>query len=116
VFVFHIANLQNYFGTTKLFINKSAPMNLLEENILRIKEMMGIEEIPNVSEYEEMEEESQDGEIEEQEGGGSETSSAPSSPSMNKWETGLTRGKANPIDQTSKWETGIQRGKGNPVW
>jgi hypothetical protein len=35
---------------------------------------------------------------------------------MDKWETGLNRGKANPIDTTSKWETGIQRGKGNPVW
>ena len=51
--------------------------------------------------------------IEEEEEGGD---SAPSSPSMDKWETGLNRGKANPIDTTSKWETGIQRGKGNPVW
>lgn len=73
-------------------------MNLLEENILRIKEMMGIEEVPNDSEYEKVDQESQDGEIEEQEeGGGSETSSAPSSPSMNKWETGINRGKGNPV-------------------
>ena len=36
-------------------------MNLLEENILRIKEMMGIEEVSNDSEYEEVEQESQDG-------------------------------------------------------
>lgn len=51
------------------------------------------------------------GEIEEQEGDG-----APSGPVMDKWETGLVRGKANPIDVESKWETGITRGKGNPVW
>lgn len=51
------------------------------------------------------------GEIEEQEGDG-----APAGPAMDKWETGLTRGKANPIDTLSKWETGITRGKGNPVW
>jgi len=35
---------------------------------------------------------------------------------MGKWETGVTRGKANPIDASTKWETGITRGKGNPVW
>jgi hypothetical protein len=68
---------------------------------------MGIDEEPNDIDAVE-------GEIEEQEDGGGE--SAPSSPSMDKWETGVNRGKANPIDQNSKWETGIQRGKGNPVW
>jgi hypothetical protein len=124
-FVFHTAKLGKINEINKLFINKSVLMNLLEENILRIKEMMGIERVSNVSEYEEIEEKSKEGEIEEQEegeieeqeeSGGSETSSASSSPSMNKWETGINRGKANPIDQTSKWETGINRGKGNPVW
>lgn len=35
---------------------------------------------------------------------------------MDKWETGLARGKANPIDQNSKWESGITRGKGNPLF
>jgi hypothetical protein len=82
-------------------------MKVLKEDISRIKEIMGIEEEPNDIE-------TVDGEIDEQEDGGGE--SAPSSPSMDKWETGVNRGKANPIDQNSKWETGIQRGKGNPVW
>lgn len=54
-----------------------------------------------------------EGEIDEQEDGGEP---APSGPSMDTWETGLTRGKANPIDTTSKWESGITRGKGNPLW
>ncbi len=51
-------------------------------------------------------------EMGEQEEGGD----APSGPAMTTWETGLTRGKANPIDMTSKWESGLTRGKGNPVW
>jgi Zn-dependent peptidase ImmA (M78 family) len=51
-------------------------------------------------------------EMGEQEDGGE----TPSSPTMNKWETGIQRGKANPIDPTSKWETGISRGKANPLW
>ncbi len=32
-----------------------------------------------------------------------------------KWETGVTRGKANPISNHGEWETGIKRGKANPV-
>jgi len=51
----------------------------------------------------------------------SDTSSAPSTPSapsayptVTKWETGLTRGKANQIGNT-KWESGITRGKANPL-
>ena len=52
---------------------------------------------------------------------GGTTTSAPSTPSppagyptVTKWETGLTRGKANQIGNT-KWESGITRGKANPV-
>jgi len=48
----------------------------------------------------------------------SSTSSTPSPPSayptVTKWETGITRGKANQISNT-KWESGITRGKANPV-
>ena len=68
--------------------------------------------------------------------GGSTTDSGGDSSSTNAgvttWETGLTRGpanqitivvwnsnvsrgKGNPIDQTSKWETGLNRGKSNPL-
>lgn len=32
-----------------------------------------------------------------------------------KWESGINRGKANPIDDTKKWESGITRGKANPI-
>ena len=32
-----------------------------------------------------------------------------------KWESGATRGKANPIDSKSKWESGATRGKANPL-
>ena len=53
------------------------------------------------------------GELDEDEEGGE---SAPSSPSMTKWESGVQRGKGNPIDSGSKWESGLQRGKGNPIW
>lgn len=100
-------------------------MGLLNEDISRIKEIMGLEEGPNGPAYKGPEgyddscdcypddEDVNEGEIDEQEDGGEP---APSGPSMDKWETGLTRGKANPIDTTSTWESGITRGKGNPVW
>jgi hypothetical protein len=32
-----------------------------------------------------------------------------------KWESGTTRGKANPIDSKTKWESGATRGKANPI-
>lgn len=76
-------------------------------------------------------------EMDEQEEGG-EASSSPSGggegyPSVPKWESGLTRGKANtltinvwssdvsrgkanPIDQNSKWESGLTRGKANSLF
>jgi hypothetical protein len=43
-------------------------------------------------------------------GGGSE-----GYPTVTKWETGLTRGKANSIDSKSKWTTGLTRGKANTL-
>ena len=59
--------------------------------------------------------------ISEQDAAGS-TTSAPSSapsppaayPTVTKWESGLTRSKANQIGNT-KWESGLTRGKANPV-
>lgn len=116
-------------------------MGLLKEDISRIKEVMGLTFIIEsiVGDRIECDEcdhnwkiedggddlyichmcgndnkpKSSDGEIDEQEDGGEP---APSGPSMTTWETGLTRGKANPIDGTSKWDSGINRGKGNPIW
>lgn len=100
-------------------------MRLLKEDISRIKEVMGIDEEPNSPRYKgpegyddscdcypEDDDDDIEGEIDEQDDG----DSAPSGPSMTTWETGVTRGKANPIDGTSKWDSGINRGKGNPVW
>jgi len=91
-------------------------MELLKEDISRIKEIMGLDE--ELDGYDEScdcypdDEDMNEGEIDEQDEGGD----APSGPAMTTWETGLTRGKANPIDMTSKWESGLTRGKGNPVW
>jgi hypothetical protein len=44
----------------------------------------------------------------------SSTSTAAAYPTVTKWESGLTRGKANQIGNT-KWESGLTRGKANPV-
>lgn len=49
-------------------------------------------------------------EMGEQEEGGSPTNTG------RKWETGLTRGKANKLGLAGeKWETGLTRGHANPV-
>ena len=46
----------------------------------------------------------------------SSTPSAPSPyPTVTKWESGLTRGKANPVNNKEKWTTGIKRGKSNTL-
>jgi len=34
---------------------------------------------------------------------------------VTKWESGVKRGKANPINDKSKWESGVTRGKANPI-
>lgn len=55
--------------------------------------------------------------IEQEEGGGGETSGGGAGyPSVTKWETGVTRGPANPIGNT-KWRDGykITRGKANTL-
>lgn len=51
---------------------------------------------------------------EEAQGGGSPGTTAPSQPTSNKW-TGAAHGRANPIDQNHKWESGITRGKANQL-
>jgi hypothetical protein len=48
-------------------------------------------------------------------GGGSAGTAAPAGPSnVSKW-AGATHGRANPIDQNHKWESGLTRGKANPL-
>jgi len=44
---------------------------------------------------------------------GGDTSTGSGKP-VKKWETGLNRGKANPVANT-KWETGLSRGKANQI-
>jgi hypothetical protein len=86
-------------------------MNLLSEDIDRIKELMFSEEWIDLDDIQI--DDVVDAELGEQEDGGS----APSSPAMDKWETGLTRGPANQLSVT-KWSDSYQpqRGKGNPLW
>ena len=44
-----------------------------------------------------------------------ETSTGGSTSSGGEWESGVSRGKANPISNTGKYEYGTQRGKANPI-
>jgi len=37
-------------------------------------------------------------------------------PTTTKWETGVTRGKGNPIDDKLVWASGVVRGKANPIF
>lgn len=45
--------------------------------------------------------------------GGSPGTAPISQPSVVKWESGITRGHSNPIDQNHKWESGITKGRAN---
>jgi len=90
-------------------------MNLLSENIDRIKELMFNEDWIDLDDIQ-IDNTEVDGELGEQDDAAA-GSTAPSSPAMNKWETGLTRGPANQLSVT-KWSDSYQpqRGKGNPLW
>lgn len=89
--------------------------NKINENINRIKNIMFGEEWKLLDEidydFENL------GEIEMSEDDAPATGgSAPSAgyPTVTKWESGVTRGKANPISN-NKWETGVKRGKANTL-
>ena len=83
-------------------------MNELFENISRIKKLMELEK----DEVEELE-------IKEDEESGGDASAAPSGgyPTVKKHsETYPTkRGKANTLDMKTKWESGVTRGKANKI-
>ena len=87
-------------------------MKIIQEDIDRIKELMFSEEWIDLDDIQ-IDDDALDGELGEQEG----ESTAPSSPTMNKWETGLTRGPANTV-ALGKWSDTYQpqRGKANPLW
>jgi len=107
-------------------------MKIIQEDIDRIKELMFSEEWINLDDIQI--DDAVDGELGEQEDTSGD--SAPSSPTMSKWESGVTRGPANTLN-VSKWSDSYQpqrglanplavakwsdsyqpsRGKGNPLW
>lgn len=107
-------------------------MTTLNEEVFRIKEMMGLEEVPSSlihsdteereesSDYHPEDEEVIEKEIDEQE---EETSTdsdsggdAPSSPAMSTWDSGVNRGPGNPV-AVGKWSDtyDINRGKANKI-
>lgn len=45
-------------------------------------------------------------------GGGSGTA-VPAQTNVSKWESGITRGRANQVDQNHKWESGVTKGRAN---
>ena len=53
--------------------------------------------------------------VNEQEGGNTGGGESTSTATVTKWESGVKRGKANPIDSKIKWESGLTRGKANPI-
>lgn len=115
-------------------------MKRLNENINRIKTLMGVfesEEMDSMNtrkgEYDQdpvqvqgpdgMDDDS-DKEIESTESEISEEGEETATPSggggggypaVTKWESGVARSKGNPIDFKKKWESGITRGKGNTL-
>jgi hypothetical protein len=76
---------------------------MLQEEIQKIKKLMSL--------------------VDEQEAEAPSAGATPSSgggekkgyPTVTKWDSGVTRGKANPIDQKSKWDSGVTRGKANQI-
>lgn len=89
-------------------------MNLLSEDIDRIKELMFNEDWIDLDDIQ-IDNTEVDGELGEEDDAAGST--APSSPAMNTWETGLNRGVANPV-AVGKWSDLYQpqRDKGNPLW
>ena len=82
-----------------------------DKEIKRIKQLMFGKKKQEVEEVDEID---IDGEMTEE---GEATSSGGASsayPTVTKWESGVTRGKANPI-ANNKWESGITRGKANTL-
>jgi len=86
-----------------------------DKEINRIKELMFGKK--NKSEHEDLEAIEIDGEMtEEGEAAGASSGGGASSgyPTVTKWESGVARGKANPI-ANNKWESGVTRGKSNTL-
>lgn len=79
----------------------------LDKDIERIKKLMDLDDEENSIESEFNEEEA---------AAATSTGGGPSAgyPTVTKWESGVTRGKSNPI-ANNKWESGVTRGKANTL-
>ena len=87
------------------------PVGFDVESLLGIKSAYNFDsEGGDIDVYEELEEQ-EDGST----GGDTTGDSASTNAGVSTWDSGVTRGKANPIDQNSKWDSGITRGKANPL-
>jgi hypothetical protein len=118
-------------------------MNKLNEDIKRIKNLMNLSEMDGLEDYftqdytgqqgphdednmapdgmdddSDKEEDVAESEISE-EGEATTTSSGGGAsagyPTVTRWDSGVQRGKGNPVDSKKKWESGITRGKGNTL-
>jgi hypothetical protein len=85
--------------------------NIIRENIDRIKTLMFGEDWKKLDELD-----VEEIEMSEEDAAAPSGGSSPSQgyPTVTKWESGATRGKANPI-ANNKWETGVKRGKANTL-
>lgn len=90
--------------------------NKIYEDISRIKSLMFGENWKSLDELDVDSEELEETEMLEDDAAPASSGSAPSAgyPTVTKWETGVARGKSNPI-ANNKWETGVKRGKANTL-
>jgi hypothetical protein len=82
-----------------------------DKEIKRIKQLMFGKKKQEVEEVDEID---IDGEMTEEGEAASSGGASSGYPTVTKWESGVTRGKANPI-ANNKWESGITRGKANTL-
>ncbi len=116
-------------------------MNKLNENIIRIKNLMNLSENEDgfedlfrqdytgqkgphdendmapdgMGDDSDLDEEVIDGEISEEGEAATTSTGGAGYPTVTKWESGVARSKGNPIDFKKKWESGLTRGKGNTL-
>ena len=86
-------------------------MKILKEEISRIKELMDLDEVEFSGDTESMEELG-----EEDESGTASTSSGGGAPSVPVWASGRNFGKTYMNDPKYKWESGLTRGKANSLY
>ena len=88
-------------------------MKILREEISRIKELMDLEEVEFSGDTETTEEL---GEQEDSAGASTSTSTGGGAPSVPVWASGRSYGKTYMNDPKYKWESGLTRGKANSLY